>query len=148
MMSGKVRSLNAFLLFLKAMEFWGTVNLVWPLLPNSDQSPPAQLKVTLYTNNRSFLLVELNAGENCSPWRKTPPVLRCRQSKSRVQPENGFPSMLYIQWEASRQQDKLFVAICDLKETNCIILYQLKHFWDIHLLQKTGSTLKQAFTHV
>lgn len=29
----------------------------------------------------------------------------------REQPENGFPSMLYIQWEVSRQQDKLYHPI-------------------------------------
>lgn len=121
---------------------------VWLLLPNSDQStakdPPSQLRVTLYKNNRSFFLVELNTRDSCSPWRKAPPVLWC----SREQPQNGFPSMLDIQWKASRQQQKLFVAICDFKETNCIILYQLEHFWGIHLFQKTGPTLKKAFAHV
>lgn len=104
------------------------------------------MRVTLYINKRSFLLVELNTRESFSPWRKAPPVLQCRQSKSRVQPENGLPRVLYIQWEGSRQQNELFVAICDLKETNCIFLYQLEHFWDTHLLQKTDPTLMKAFT--
>lgn len=115
---------------------------------NSDQStaedPPAQLRATLYTSNRTFLQVELNACESWSPWRKAPPILWC----SREEQENGFLSMLDIQWEASIQQDKLFVAIWDLKERNCIILYQLEHFRDIQLLQKTGLTLKKAFTQV
>lgn len=131
--------------FWKLWNFWAQLILYGS---NSDQStakdPPARLRVTLYTSNRTFLLVELKACEICSPWRKAPPILWC----SREEKENGFLSMLHTQWEASRQQDKLFVAIQDLKETNCIILHQLEHFWDIHLLQKTGPTLKKAFTPV
>lgn len=93
------------------------------LLPNSDQS------IAIYCSAEGNSLHKqqiLSSGGTSLSWElltveEGPPVLWC----PREQPEDGFPSVLYTQWEA-RQHDKISWH-SDLKETNCIILYHLEN---------------------